>query len=449
MVNDIFYLVNFLPFFGFLLFGILTIYEFRSNLGIFSPSGLTALYALIKFSAETVLVLNYSLLFKYANKYDVYDHTAISNSFLVSFLVPSITYIILFFSTLGVRKNYIRTEITSSFNVMFEKSSFLKFNVISTKYILILVVGLIFFLKMIFSIGGFFVFYSDISHRYQLLAGHGLSLKLSTIFIQLSFLYFFLKSYKYSVVNAYIILIFGIFILFLFGSRTPAIFLLFTSLVSVHFIYLKFKITYKLFSMLITLLIVSVYISLLRFNELPDFSVLSFNETSFALWYGVIGAYFTHIVRDSVIISYFDKNEYWLGLGFSSLIYSFVPRSFYPEKPVIDNGLYVVAMTIGQHVEPPMLPHDLPNYGWPEGYMSGFMEGGWLGLITVIVISSLIIAYVFTKLVKSHFKVEWLFFYSIFMFRQPLYLSNVDIFNILFLSMVIMIIILFIKMKLN
>jgi hypothetical protein len=49
--------------------------------------------------------------------------------------------------------------------------------------------------------------------------------------------------------------------------------------------------------------------------------------------------------------------------------------------------------------------------------------------------------------VKRGFKIEWVLLYGMFMFRQPLYLSSIDLFNIVFHSVVVLGIWLFVRMR--
>ena len=178
--------------------------------------------------------------------------------------------------------------------------------------------------------------------------------------------------------------------------------------------------------------------SLMRFGNSDDLLQMQLSDVPFDIWFSIIGGYFSYIIRDSVIISYFSENEFWYGAGLLSFFYAFVPRALYPEKPVVDNGVYVIAMSDGQQVTPPMVPEDLPHYGWPESYMSGYMEAGWLGLFLGVLLSCFLVHFVFSKLVKSNFRIEWVFLYCFFMFRQPLYLTSIDSFNIIFHSIFVL-----------
>jgi hypothetical protein len=434
--------LHWLPFLGMITFAIIAFLEYRSRLGIFSPSGLTSLYAFIKFSAECLVIVNFTSLISLASIYGVSEQQYISQAILISFLVTSLSYIMLWKSSYSVRISYslsIGCKFRKALESKYKKNtSRWLISRISFRYFVLFTFGLLLLLVIFQSAGGIATFLSNLAHRTEMLAGYGAVLKFSTLFIQLSILYFFSIKYKTSHVSAYMILLSGMLILFSLGGRTAPIFLLFTSLVYVHFYHKKFTITLRIFSLFSIIFIGSLFISLLRFENFESLLQMPLSELPFNLWFSTIGGYFTYIIRDSVIISYFSENEFWYGSGLWSFLYAFIPRALYPDKPVVDNGVYVIAMTTGQQVTPPMVPGSLPHYGWPEGYMSGYMEAGWIGLFLGVILSCYLVYFIFLRLVKSDFKIEWVFLYCFFIFRQPLYLTSIDLFNIIFHSIFVL-----------
>ncbi len=428
--------LHWLPFLGMITFAIIAFLEYRSCLGILSPSGLTSFYALIKFSVECLVVVNFTSLVSLASIYGVSEPQYISQAILISFSVSSLSYIILWKCTYSMRSSY-SLSIGCKFRKAFEskhKTNTSRWLIprISFGYFVLFTFGLLLLLVIFQSAGGIMNYISNFSSRTEMLAGYGAVLKFSTLFIQLAILYFFVIKYKTSPMSAYIVLLAGMLILFALGGRTAPIFLIFTGLVYVHFHHKKFTITLRLFSLFSILFIGALFISLMRFGNFDELLQMQLSDVPFNIWFSIIGGYFTYIIRDSVIISYFSENEFWYGAGLISFLYAFIPRALYPDKPVVDNGVYVIAMTDGQQVTPPMVPEDLPTYGWPEGYMSGYMEAGWIGLFLGVILSCFLIYFIFLRLVKSDFKIEWVFLYCFFMFRQPLYLASIDLFNIIF-----------------
>ena len=434
--------LHWLPFLGVIIFAIVVVLESRSCLGIFSPSGLVSFYTFIKFSAECLVLVNFTSLASLASIYGVSESQYMSQAILISFLVSSLSYVILWTSSYSMRSSY-ALAVGFKFRQVLEPrqkkyASRWLISRISFKYFGLFTFGLILVSVIFESVGGLTNFLSNLSHRSEMLAGYGVVQKFSTLFIQLSILYFFSVKYKTSSTYAFIILFSGMLILFSLGGRTAPMFLLFTSLVYTHFYYKRFTVTLRLFLLFAILFIVAIFISFLGFNDFESLLQMQLSDVPFQLWFGMIGGYFTYIIRDSVIISYFSENEFWYGSGLLSFFNAFIPRALYPDKPVVDNGIYVIAMSTGQQVTPPMVPGDLPHYGWPEGYMSGYMEAGWIGLVLGVILSCYLVNFIFSRLVKSDFKIEWIFLYCFFVFRQPLYLSSIDAFNMVFHSIFVL-----------
>lgn len=243
------------------------------------------------------------------------------------------------------------------------------------------------------------------------------------------------------------VLAFGICLLFMLGSRTPAIFLVFSAIVVTNFKFKKIIVNFKLLTFIFSLFTFSIFLSILRTKSITEVFSIANDEMGIKLIFGTVGAYFTYILRDAVIVNYFANNDFWYGSGFLAFFYSFIPRILLPEKPVIDNGIYVIAMTTGQNITPLMKPEDLPNYGWPESYMSGYMELGFIGLLLVIFITSMLVSFCFKKMIRSDMNVIWVFLYCTVIFRQPLYLASVDLFNLFFNIVILYFISVYIKVK--
>jgi hypothetical protein len=433
---------HWLPFLGMIIFGVIAFLEYRSYLGIFSPSGLTSFYAFIKFSAESILILNYTSLVSLASLYNVTEESHISQAILISFLVTSLYYIILWRSSYHIRSFYALPNRYRTQNFIKKKIKFTKnqwiVSIVSLRYFAIFVFGLFFLFFIFQSAGGILYFLNNLSKKTEMLAGYGAPLKFSGLFIQIAILYFFSVNYKTSRKNAFLILFFGALVLFSLGGRTAPIFLIFTSIIYIHFYHKKFTFTFKFFFFFTIIFIGAVIISILRFPNLDSMQTMQLSDIPFSFWFSIFGGYFSYLIRDSVIISYFSENEFWYGSGLLSFFYAFIPRSLYPDKPVIDNGIYVIAMTDGQKVMPPMTPESLPHYGWPEGYMAGYMEAGWIGLFLGVILSCYLINYIFLRMVKSDFKIEWVFLYSFLVFRHPTYISSIDLFNITFNIIVVL-----------
>lgn len=439
---EIFWQLHWLPFFGLIVSGIIVRLEYRSCLGLFSPSGLTSFYAFIKFGAECLVISNFDEYVALASNYGVSDPKYISQAILISFVVTLLSYVVLWLGTFTLRRPYSHCA-GEMYRVAFQAEHKIgknRWSVSGTslKFFGLLILGIALLFVIFQSAGGIIFFFSNLAQRTEMLSGYGAVLKFSTVFIQLAFLYFFVTYYETSRLKAFTILCVGLLVLFTLGARTAPVFLIFMSLVYLHFYRQKFHITLRFMLGIGLIFVAALSISLLRFSNLDSILGSGLSAIPFGFWITIIGGYFVRFIRDSVIVSYFSDNEFWLGSGFLSFFYSFIPRALYPEKPVIDNGIYVIAMSSGQQVMPPMSPDVLPHYGWPEGYMSGFMEGGWIGLCVGVILSCCLVNFIFSRLVSSGFKIEWIFLYSMFIFRSPLYLSSIALFDIVFHGVVVL-----------
>ncbi|MFA0006052.1 hypothetical protein AB4422_22110, partial [Vibrio splendidus] len=191
---------HWLPFLGVSIFAVILFFEYRSNLGIFSPSGLVSLYSFIKFFMECLLVVNFSSTLALANVYGVYKEEYLSQAILISFLVSSFSYLLLWLFSSQLRASYLnffgrkfRNSCDKSktiFNLRVERISF--------KYLILFFSGLFLLLVIFQSAGGIYFYINNFSGRTEMLAGYGAVVKFSTLFIQLAVLYFFVNSYKSS-----------------------------------------------------------------------------------------------------------------------------------------------------------------------------------------------------------------------------------------------------------
>lgn len=264
--------LHWLPFVGLIIFGVVSRLEYRSCLGLFSPSGLTSFYALIRFGAECLVIMNFDEYVLLASKYGVSESKYISQAILISFVVTLLSYVILWVGTFKLRRTYsLRIgemyRVTSQAKHKFGANRW-SVSATSLKFFSLLILGLFLLFVIFQSAGGIIYFFSNLAQRTEMLSGYGAFLKFSTVFIQLAFLYFFITYHEISRQKAFTILSVGLFVLFTLGARTGPVFLIFMSLVYLHFYRQKFHLTYRLMFGLGLLFLVSLSISLFRFNDI-------------------------------------------------------------------------------------------------------------------------------------------------------------------------------------
>lgn len=118
------------------------------------------------------------------------------------------------------------------------------------------------------------------------------------------------------------------------------------------------------------------------------------------------------------IISYFDKQEFW-GTGiFESGVLSAVPRFLYPEKPPLDEGVYIRSLLEGWRGRPPesyslLYPSSMPS----ETLGNGYSAGGFFVTLLFFVGKALLVG-LFWRLSKSLFREPVLTLALFFMLYQ-------------------------------
>ena len=117
------------------------------------------------------------------------------------------------------------------------------------------------------------------------------------------------------------------------------------------------------------------------------------------------------------IVDYFDSNDKWDGASFLGLMSAFIPSSFYPDKPPVDDGMYLYSIAHGNNVNPPMPTRDLDGTSWPlETFGSMYANFGFIGVIVGMFFLGYIISYTFKKMVYSNYQFKYVIFYIIMLF---------------------------------
>lgn len=99
--------------------------------------------------------------------------------------------------------------------------------------------------------------------------------------------------------------------------------------------------------------------------------------------------------RGLVIVSYFTADRVWWGQSYLDLILAPVPRSMMPQKPPVDEGVYLMAIAVGNEVQPSMPARDLPVTSWPMGNWILYMNFGLPGFLVGMFASGVLIGTVY------------------------------------------------------
>lgn len=117
------------------------------------------------------------------------------------------------------------------------------------------------------------------------------------------------------------------------------------------------------------------------------------------------------------VVDYFDTHERWYGASFASLFTAFIPSSLFPEKPPVDDGMYLRSIALGVNARPPMPAKSLDGSSWPlETFGAMYANFGPLGVICGMFLLGIILSLWYKKMIKNNFKFKYLIFYVMLLF---------------------------------
>jgi hypothetical protein len=93
-----------------------------------------------------------------------------------------------------------------------------------------------------------------------------------------------------------------------------------------------------------------------------------------------------------VIVRYFTPDRLWLGASYLDLLMAPIPRTLIADKPPVDEGVYLMAITQGYDVRPSMPASQLPVTAWPMANWVMYMNFGLPGFMAAMFLSGVMIA---------------------------------------------------------
>lgn len=234
--------------------------------------------------------------------------------------------------------------------------------------IIVSIIGFAVKIKTILEGGGVFYILSHIQARKELMAGQYYNelfanslLTCGVLLTLLCYLKEKNKKHLYIFIFIFAITTFGLIV---FGARRPAMMLLLQVIMLYHFISSKIKI-YSIFKIksLITIFAIALFVLLMPMLRSGSETDYINNPTK---W--VEGAVdnantlfreFSYCDGDLFAFNYFKNHEYWYGASYLNIPLQVIPRSIYPQKPPMDDGMYLLNMMYGEKVTPNMATADL------------------------------------------------------------------------------------------
>lgn len=289
--------------------------------------------------------------------------------------------------------------------------------------IIVSIIGFAVKIKTILEGGGVFYILSHIQARKELMAGQYynelFANSLLTCGVLLTLLCYLKKKNKkhlYIFIFIFAITTFGLIV---FGARRPAMMLLLQVIMLYHFISSKIKI-YSIFKIksLITIFAIALFVLLMPMLRSGSETDYINNPTK---W--VEGAVdnantlfreFSYCDGDLFAFNYFKTHDYWYGASYLNIPLQVIPRSIYPQKPPMDDGMYLLNMMYGEKVTPNMATADLyfqtsVPFTLESSLYSNF---GLLGIIIGCLLVGIFYQYVYNVLTSCYCPIVMILIYQ-------------------------------------
>lgn len=315
-------------------------------------------------------------------------------------------------------------------NIVNPKPKILNFFII-TKYsskqyfilhIVTLVISIIAFNFFLSSVGGLYFLLQNMDSRSTLTSGTGYIQALFSLsaFLSLGFL---ILSYKNNTklsirkkIYLFLIILFVFILLASTGGRKNSIILILYVATLWHFNMKPIKVF--TFTNLIVFLMLILFISvmpLLRSHGASEFYIqhpsllLSDAITDSVMFF----KRFSDIDRSLFIYNHFNTSNLWLGSSFFDILMAPIPRSFFPDKPPVDEGVYIYNLLHGKNIVPgvpfrKLFPVGLPTSTITNMYINFYYAGILIGSIMM----GYIIKYFYNLLLLSNYNAQATFLYA-------------------------------------
>ncbi len=255
------------------------------------------------------------------------------------------------------------------------------------------------------SVGGLLHLLGNIGLRSTLSAGTGYISFLFTMMIYLSiFLYMYSFKYKQSKkkVFFFVFLFVTAFAMFtIFGGRKPFIHLVIISLLLWNYAIKKIeRVSAKHVFFALSLLFYFVSVLMLR----EDGAIEAYSKeptlflTDFILNLGGFLNNLSFVDTYIFITDYFKYENFWFGSIYFDLAQAPIPSSIFPDKPPVDEGVYIRSLLYGINAVPPMPFYKLyPSSFPPETLGNGYANFGIMGVVVWMFILGMIYKIFYNK----------------------------------------------------
>lgn len=324
-------------------------------------------------------------------------------------------------------------------------------------HILFLLITIFSYLYFINNIGGFKYLLLNLDSKVTIIQGTGYIQAVYTVASTLSMgfliVYFSKINKKMSLFQK---LYLGFLVLLLFamfattGGRKSSILLLAFIFLMWHYNINKIKfITLKNIILFIFILFFFAFMPILRIHGAAEYFLDHPNEAIFKTFenLGLLFRRFSDIDRSLFIYTYFNIDNLWFGKSFIDILYAPIPRMFFPDKPPVDEGVYIYNLLHGINVEPPTPLHKMMVVGLPTSTITNMYLNFWYpGIIVGGILMAYVIKYFFNLCKKTEYSPEAIMLYTSVIFGN-FAITNLRIVGFLTLLVFIYLMTFFVTLK--
>jgi len=249
--------------------------------------------------------------------------------------------------------------------------------------------GLLAYAYFLQQIGGLRQLWVNMALRMEMLAGLGYLFNFYTLLLTFAPL-FLVYSLRFEpsrrrVVGVVLMVVATGAIMASTGGRFGAITLVLYAFMTAHYAVRRIKRLVTRWTVLIVGVLLVFFTAMPLFRTAHAFEVYSAQPGLFASSveqsFRGIAWQFSQLDRGVVITSYFTRERLWWGRSYGDLLSAPVPHHTFPDKPPIDEGVYVTALAWGNDVRPSMPARLLPATSWPPQNWVLYMNFGVVGLL--------------------------------------------------------------------
>jgi oligosaccharide repeat unit polymerase len=274
---------------------------------------------------------------------------------------------------------------------------------------------LIAYLYFLNKIGGLRYLLNNLELRAQMTSGNGyilLAMPLMTLSILLLLYTYWRKGSLIVKISLSLLVIMNVLIETSLGGRKSTLFIIIFILLISNYSIKKVR----FFSPKVMLAIIGGAVYFVAIPVLRSSGSLSENISNLgqsmsgsltSLFLGL--SYIDHYV---LILNNFNLSNFWLGKSFLDLLFAPIPSSIFPNKPPIDDGMYVRSIAEGWQVSPNSSRLDLYQSSWPpETFGTMYLNFGLIGIIIGFFLLGLMYKKMYSIMIASNYS-----FFSIYLY---------------------------------